>query len=94
MKKKLGEMLVDAGLLTGEQLDQALSSIKKTDMKLGEFLVQVGGISEQQIVDMVSRQLKVERYSPEKYSPDESLSAVIPAEMACKYPLKHLHKAA
>ncbi|MDM8516515.1 ATPase, T2SS/T4P/T4SS family [Desulfobacterales bacterium HSG16] len=92
MKKKLGEMLVDAGLLTSEQLDQALFSIKKSEMKLGEFLVQGGGISEQQIVDMISRQLKVERYSQDRHSPDEILSAVISAEMANKWQVAPLRK--
>jgi len=38
-RKKLGEILVEGGLLTQKQLEQALPFQKKSNLKLGQFLV-------------------------------------------------------
>ena len=92
VKKKLGEMLVESGLLTEEQLGSAVSGHKKGKMKLGEFLVRQGIVSGSQIVDLVSRQLKIKKYRPGKYPIDMSLSKVIPLDMVQKYQLVPLHK--
>ena len=48
-KKRLGEMLIDGGLLTDAQLSAALVDQKKTGLKLGQFLVREGIVSESQI---------------------------------------------
>jgi type IV pilus assembly protein PilB len=56
-RKKLGEILVEGGLLTQEQLEKALPYQKKSNLKLGQFLVREGIVSESQIVDLVSSQL-------------------------------------
>ena len=73
-KKKLGEMLVDAGLLTEEQLDQALKGLKKTELRLGQYLILQGIVSEQQIVDFLSKQLKIDIFEPDSCSIDPDLA--------------------
>ena len=62
-KKRLGEILVEGGLLTEKHLEQALPYQKKSGLKLGQFLVREGIVSESQIVDMVSNQLNLKKYS-------------------------------
>ena len=52
-RKKLGEILVEGGLLNQKQLEQALPFQKKSGLKLGQFLVREGIVSESQIVDLV-----------------------------------------
>ncbi len=84
-KKKLGEMLIEAGLLTEDQLKQAVIDHKRNNMKLGQYLVREGVISGSQIADLISRQLKVEKYHPDNYPIDMSLAEVLPLEMAQKY---------
>lgn len=84
-QKKLGEILIEGGLLTQEQLRQALISKKNTQLKLGEFLVRQGILSESQLIDFLSEQLKIEKYHPEKYPLDLSLANIIPAEIAQKH---------
>lgn len=37
IKKRLGEMLVESGLLTEDQLQQALADHKKVQIKLGQW---------------------------------------------------------
>jgi type IV pilus assembly protein PilB len=84
-RKRLGEMLIDAGLLTEEQLKQALSEQRKTELKLGQFLIRQGIVSEPQIMDVLSGQLKIERFEPESCPVDPGLATFIPADIALKY---------
>jgi type IV pilus assembly protein PilB len=86
-KKKLGEMLIDGGLLTEDQLKQAVADHKRNNMKLGEYLVREGIVSSSEIVNLVSRQLNIEKYKPAAYPIDISLSTVIPLEMCQKHQL-------
>jgi len=84
-KKKLGEMLIDENLLTEEQLTKALSEKEKSGLKLGQYLVRQGIINEQDIVDVLGRQLKLKKYHPDRYPFDIELSKLIPIDYAQKY---------
>ena len=83
-RKKLGEILVEGGLLTQEQLEKALPYQKKSNLKLGQFLVREGIVSESQIVDLVSSQLRLEKYRPDRFTVDVALSQLLPPEIAHK----------
>ncbi len=83
--KKLGEMLVESGLLSEEQLLQAVREHKKNNMKLGQFLVQEGIVSSTRIVELISTQLNIKKYHPDDYPVDLALARIIPVEMANKY---------
>lgn len=85
MKKRLGEMLVDAGYLTSDKLLESIDEQKKSGLKLGQFLVRQGLVSEKQIVELVSEQLKIDTYDSGKHPLDVSLSEVIPQDVAKKY---------
>lgn len=54
-KPHLGEMLVDSGLITTEQLQQALSHQEKMGVKLGEALVHLGHVSEEALEKFLTR---------------------------------------
>ncbi len=84
-KKKLGEMLIEAGLLSEDQLRQAVIDHKRNNLKLGQFLVREGIISGSQIADLISQQLKIDKYYPERYPIDMNLTDVLPLELAQKY---------
>ncbi len=91
-KKKLGEILVEGGLITEKQLQSALPQQKKSKLKLGQFFVQQGILTETQIVRVVSSQLQLEEYSAIKYALDTELANIIPADMAYKYQVAPLNK--
>ncbi len=91
-RKKLGEILVEGGLLTQKQLEEALPFQKKSNLKLGQFLVREGIVSETQIVELVSNQLRLEKYRPDKYTLDVDLANLLPAEIAHKYQAAPLQK--
>lgn len=92
IKKKLGEMLTEAGLLTEEQLKKALVEQGRANQKLGQFLIRKGIVGEHQMVEMLCRQLKIEKYYPDKYPLDVSLAQVLPLEQAQKYQVAPLRK--
>ncbi|NNF98024.1 MAG: Flp pilus assembly complex ATPase component TadA [Desulfobacteraceae bacterium] len=91
-KKKLGEMLVEGGLLTKAQLKQAVKLHRRENMKLGQYLVQDGIVSSTQIADLLSRQLKIKKYRPDEYPLDMSLADIVPFEFAQKYQISPLVK--
>jgi len=92
IRKRLGEMLIDADLLTEGQLQQALTDQKGTGLKLGQYLIREGVVREDQIIDQISRQLKIEKYDPKEYPIDQSLADLIPFNMAQKDQIVPLKK--
>ncbi|MEW6267022.1 MAG: ATPase, T2SS/T4P/T4SS family [Thermodesulfobacteriota bacterium] len=91
-KKRLGEMLIEAGLLTDDRLRQALVDARRTKLKLGQFLVRNGILNEGQIVDTVAQQLKVDKYQPSLYPVDVGLARLIPPDLAQKHQVVPLRK--
>ncbi|NLC43543.1 MAG: Flp pilus assembly complex ATPase component TadA [Clostridiales bacterium] len=58
-KRGLGEILMDSGILSPMQLEEALLKQKTTGKKLGELLIDEQIISEQQLVEALEYQLKI-----------------------------------
>ncbi|MCP5093306.1 MAG: Flp pilus assembly complex ATPase component [Gammaproteobacteria bacterium] len=59
-KMRLGELLIDAGAITEEQLDQALAMQKRTGHKLGRALTEVGAIEESQLYKFLAKRLEID----------------------------------
>lgn len=55
-KKRLGELLIDAGLLTQEQCTQALKMQVGGNRRLGRILVKMGAVSSDQLLEVLSSQ--------------------------------------
>ena len=85
-------MLVDGGLLTDDQLEHAIVSQKRTNLKLGQYLVREGIVSGSQIVDQIATQLKMKKYRPDKYPLNMELSKDIPSDLAQKLQVVPLKK--
>jgi len=82
IKKRLGEILVKEGLLTEEMLKQVLIDQKKTDLKLGQYLIRNGIVLERQIIDLLSHQLNISKYQLNDFPLDLELVRYIPIEIA------------
>jgi len=91
-RKRLGELLMEAGALTETQLETALSGQKKSGMRLGQYLVQSGILKENIIIESVSQQLRIERYTPDKHPYDDRIDAFLPEDLAQKFRLVPLSK--
>jgi type IV pilus assembly protein PilB len=81
-KMKLGEILLEAGLIKKEQLQQALAGHKKSGMKLGQYLVQRGVVAESDIVKVLADQLRLDVYRPARHSVDLELAEIVPFDLA------------
>ena len=84
-RKLLGALLLEVGLLTSGQLEQALARQQETGLKLGQVLVDLGWITEDQLVEMLSRQLQI-AVAPvarlRQVRPPAQALEMVPAEMA------------
>jgi type IV pilus assembly protein PilB len=84
-------MIVEAELLDRKQLEDAIAMQKNTSTKLGEFLIDQGLLNEEALVQLLSVQLRIERYSPDSYPIDDSVTALLLPEVSQKHkavPLK------
>ena len=57
--KRLGQILISAGKITPEQLENALNKQKKTARKLGDILIEEGYITESELAKTLSQKFHV-----------------------------------
>ena len=84
-KKRLGEILVNEGILTEETLDKLLIEQKKTNLKLGQHLIRQGIVNEAQIISLLSKQLNLKKYHVQDYPLDLEIVRYIPIDVVQKY---------
>ncbi len=83
--KKLGELLLDAGKITKEQLDTALSEQKKNSERLGKILVMMNILTEEELIKFLAQQLKVKVIEINNIIIDENVARSVPEEVLRKY---------
>ncbi|MDK9764643.1 Flp pilus assembly complex ATPase component TadA [Vibrio sp. D420a] len=59
LRKRLGDLLVEEGIITEAQVEQALAAQKSSGRKLGDALIELGFLSEQQMLSFLSQQLDI-----------------------------------
>ena len=59
-KLRLGDLLLEAGAISQEQLDQALALQKQTGHKLGRALTEIGAIAEDELYRFLAKRLEIE----------------------------------
>ena len=88
---RLGDLLVREGLITRDQLDQALVEQKNTGMRLGYCLVKLGFVQELEITKALARQYKMPAVDLSRFEVDPKIIKLVPADVAVKHmvlPLK------
>jgi CheY-like chemotaxis protein len=83
MAKKLGERLVEAGLVTKEAVEQALQQQKITGHKLGDCLVELGLIAEMSLLRFLATELNTRFVTTEKLA-----KAKVSQEVLDKVPVR------
>jgi len=83
--KRIGELLVDGGVLSQSQLEQALFAQRKDGRKLGQLLVDLGFVSEIQVTQTLSRQLSVPWVSLYHVDFSRSLLNLVTREISERY---------
>jgi len=89
MKKEpqipLGEVLLKEGVITQEQLDEALEAQKSSNAKIGDILVQLGHATEDKIFLHLARQLNIPYMSLKTQMIDAEVLNLIPVDIVREY---------
>jgi len=86
LKKRIGEILIENGSLTPEQLKQALEKQKKEQGKLlGKILFEMGFVTEEDIVVALATQFNVPYLPIANFTLNDELDELIPKELIEKY---------
>ena len=82
---QLGRLLVNAGLISEDQLSKALEEQKKTAEKIGSILIKLDYIDEDTLLKFLSKQFRVPSISIEPQDADPEVVKLIPPDMANRY---------
>ena len=82
---RLGDLLISAGVIRPEQLNDALAIQKQTRERLGDVLINNGIITEQQLIEALQMQLGVDFVDLTAVSIPLELARFVPRSIAKKY---------
>ena len=82
---QLGRLLVNAGLISEDQLSKALEEQKRTAEKIGSILIKLDYIDEDTLLKFLSKQFRVPSISIEPQDVDPDVIKLIPPDMANRY---------
>ena len=96
--KKLGEMLIDAGVLDEPGLQKALARQKQNGKKLGEVLVEMNIVTEDALFDALAQQLTIPIIGQEDEDhpipdPGPYNAAILALAARARLPVVDLHRA-
>lgn len=84
-QKRLGDILVESVLVSKDELEQALRRQEQTGEPLGKAIVNLGYLSEYELLEALSKQLDVPYLTLSNYLLNAEIAKLIPEEMARKY---------
>lgn len=84
-RKRLGEILIDGGIITQRQLEEALARQKGLGMKLGEALIHLGYVKEDDILLTIKQQLSIPIIDINRIVVAEEVLRLLPESVARKY---------
>ena len=85
MALKIGELLIKANLISEQQLAKALEAQRTGGGRLGEHLVALEFVTNEDILDCLSQQFGVPSINLKHFDIDDSIIRLIPADVARKY---------
>ncbi len=84
-KIRLGDLLVEQGLITAEQLQFALAEQKKLGRKLGNTLIELGMIDEDSLLNLLAGQLKIPLIDINNPDYSDEVAKLLPESIARRY---------
>lgn len=84
-KIRIGDVLVAAGAITEEQLQEALAKQKETGGKLGNTLVELGFISQQMLITLLTQQLGIDYIELKGAKIEDEVLRLVPENLVSKY---------
>jgi type IV pilus assembly protein PilB len=86
-RKKIGEMLIEAGHITDKELNIGLSEQKKRGKRLGQVLIELGYLTEDKLLPILGKQLKVPFVDLSKIEIKPEVLKMVPEKIARKHML-------
>ncbi|HNV69681.1 MAG TPA: ATPase, T2SS/T4P/T4SS family, partial [Candidatus Ozemobacteraceae bacterium] len=86
-RKRLGDTLVEAGLITADQLKDALARQKAVGLRLGRVLVELGMANEESIARTLARQMNIPFLNLNETTIQPEVLAIIPENIARSHQL-------
>ena len=83
--KRLGEILIERGAITQSQLETALAYQKEHGCLVGQALVALGVVSEEEIALALTAQYGFPYLPLDNYEIDDVITSIIPEELARRY---------
>src|SRR5437764_2337740 len=83
--KQLGQILIELGYITSEQLDHALEEHRRTPKSLGRVLIDLGMIKEGDLVRALAEQVGLEFVDLSDYPIDPTATTLLPDALARRY---------
>ena len=83
--RPLGEMLIEAGLIGDEDLEQALTEQKRSGERIGEILMKIGVLSEEDLIRTLSEQLGIPAVPLNAMKISPSVVKAVPARLVNLY---------
>ena len=83
--KQLGQILLEQGLLSQEQLDHALQEHRNTPKSLGRTLIDLGYIKERDLVSALAEQVGLDFVDLSEYPIDPVMATLLPDQLARRY---------
>ena len=84
-KKLVGQILLEKGVITQEQLDEALNVQKNTTEQIGRILTDLGHVTERDVLRAHAEQLGIAFLELDKTSVDEDVAKAIPQSVVQRY---------
>ncbi len=84
-RQRLGDLLVAEGLVTAEQVADALAEQRQTGERLGRILVSRGAITDVQLVDVLARQYGLQFVDLDEHLPDFTASRLVRESFARRH---------
>jgi len=85
MALRLGEILVEKGVITAKELELAVSQQQKTKKLLGQILVEMGLITEKKLLQVLAEQQGVAFVELKNIKIDEKVLKAVPAKFVWHY---------
>jgi len=91
-RPRLGELLVHEGVITQNQLTEALHKQQETGAFIGQTLVELGYLNQSTLVSFLVKQCKIPHISLSDYNVGEDLFKLVPKAMCRQYRLLPIDK--
>ena len=85
-RKRLGDLLIEKGLITPEEMSRVLVRVSQEKKRLGAVLLEMGLVTEETLAQILALQLQIPYYPLTDFRLDPAFYKTIPVELMYRYP--------